>query len=223
MDNLPSNLPDVLNAFSELSKQLGYWKAFLMFLTASSLTMIFFLVKAQLKSKKEGSIKTALISFSGYANDLLNASNKQTILLTDIKIAIDRQYASNISSDQCEVIINTVTRISALELYKMVEDIVINNNLKESRKDIEIRIYQGIEVQWNEDNSHLSKFRYHGVRLSDFLNNHWKTELYEIAIKNIFESKMDKDKKLRILKRSINTQFSNIKLLAIEAINNYQS
>ncbi|MDD5013558.1 MAG: hypothetical protein PHW73_00465 [Atribacterota bacterium] len=206
-----------------MSKQLGYWKAFLMFLTASSLTMIFFLVKAQLKSKKEGSIKTALISFSGYANDLLNASNKQTILLTDIKIAIDRQYASNISSDQCEVIINTVTRISALELYKMVEDIVINNNLKESRKDIEIRIYQGIEVQWNEDNSHLSKFRYHGVRLSDFLNNHWKTELYEIAIKNIFESKMDKDKKLRILKRSINTQFSNIKLLAIEAINNYQS
>ncbi|MDD5358446.1 MAG: hypothetical protein PHX80_04815 [Candidatus Nanoarchaeia archaeon] len=225
MDNnlLPSNLPDVLNALSELSKQLGYWKAILMLSILMSLIMLYLLARSYLRSKKEGSIKVVLSEFTQTASGLLASSNSHTILLNDIKLAIDKQFANNISIDQAEVIVSTVTRLSSLELYKMAEDIILNNNIEESKKEIEIRVYQSIEVQWNEDNSYLSKFRYKSIRLSEFLNEYWKTEIYESTLKNIFISTGSKDKKLKTVRRSIATQFSNIKLLAIEAINNYQS
>jgi len=225
MDNtlLPSNLPDVLTALTELSKQLGYWKAILMLSILMSLIMLYLLARVHIKSKKEGSIKILLAEFTQTASGLLAASNTHALLLNDIKVAFDKQYANNISVEQAEVIVNTVTKLSSLEVYKTAEDIILNNNIDESKKEIETRVYQSIEVQWNEDNSYLSKFRYKGVRLSDFLNERWKTEIYEITVKNIFEIKGSKEKRLKTVRRGILTQYANIKLLAVEAINNYQS
>jgi len=130
--------------------------------------------------------------------------------LTDKITILVNQYNENISLPACESAVYMACNNAMLEISCFIRDIIINNNIDSERASIENRIQMIINNQFKANDAHLAKFKYKGVSIAILINESWKTDIYKVVIRTIYDCQLNPPKKCKHIHDYLNIEFDNI-------------
>lgn len=130
--------------------------------------------------------------------------------LTDkISISVNK-YSENISLPACESAVDMACNNAMLHISCFVRDMIQNNNIDSEKKSIENRVQMIINNQFKSNDAHLAKFKYNGVSLAILINEAWKSDIYKVIIKTIYDCELIPPKKCKHVHDYLKIEFENI-------------
>lgn len=195
---------------TDIIKDLGLWKWLIFFLVISFVPVITNFIRDYTRDKREARLQKIITSLA-----------EIPIFLQEIKTIISKRYTENISLNMCETLMQPIMENSARFLIDVCQDIIENNNLEQGQEDLKNDLHVTIETIWAQNAGWLSKFKYRERRISEAINDKWKTELEMIIFNCLFETKNFDRRAIKRLNENIKTEFENIRFNVISVLQKF--
>lgn len=150
-----------------------------------------------------------------WVKDSLKRKNEKNIYnllreLTDKISVLVNQYSENISLPACESAVEMACNNAMLYISCFIRDVIQNNNIDAERKSIENRVQMIIQNQFKTNDAHLAKFKYNGVLLAILINEAWKSDIFKVIIKTLYDCELNPPKKCKHVHDYLKIEFENI-------------
>lgn len=190
----------LLQADVDIVKDLGLWRWLIYFLVISLVPVVNNFFSVYIKSKREAKLEK-----------IIKELGRMPLVLEDVRGLLYERYTECISLNMAESLIRLMTDASVRLLMDVCDNIIANNDLKESRVAIKKDLTITMDNLWAQNESLLSKFKYNNIRISEAINDEWKEEIQHIIFEGLFESGNMTKRNIKRLHDNIRTEFENMR------------
>lgn len=158
---------------------------------------------------KQGLIPGIVIAVVYIVEKILQAKRKDP--LTDIAQLLSIVTKDIIEKDKekSKAIVDVALSYGGSEFIKFVNATIVNNNIDENREQIEYNARQLVSSTFKDVYNKLNLYKGNKNYLSDYMKDEWKEEIYNDIINIIYNTHVDKYRRLLAFNSRIEIRITN--------------
>lgn len=158
---------------------------------------------------KQGLIPGVVIAIVYIVEKILQAKRKDP--LNDIAqlLSIVTKDIIDKDKEKSKAIVNVALSYGGSEFIKFVNATIINNNIDENREQIEYNAKQLVSSTFKDVYSKLSLYKGNNNYLSNYMKDEWKEEIYNDIINIIYNTHVDKYRRVLAFNNRIEIRITN--------------